>query len=148
MDLLSHVPIERLDRKHYLLVKERFRERLAKLQASKRKLLYKHIDLDVTMRNLYQFENAWLVGGYLIVYEVGPTWCNDLPLLHEVIVFRLAPGSDFKVVPAFLERKGREAGCAFVVAGTALAPKDAALASLYYRSGFSLSHYHVIKEIT
>lgn len=147
MDLPSHVPVEKLEQHHYLLIKESFIRYIDKLKASKAKLLYNLLDIDVIMRNLYQFDNVWIVGGYLVVYEIAPSWCSDEPMIHECLVYRLAPGYTFDIVPQFLEQRGREAGCKYAVVGTALAKSDSALASLYSRSGFAVSHLHMMKEL-
>lgn len=144
---LSNVPIEKVERKHYLLIKQIFTERLERLRKSKRKLLFDLIDIDTAMQDLFLFEHSYLVGGYLVVYDVDRCWGLKDQMLNEIIVVRLAPGCDFSVVPTFLERQARAAGCRYVVAGTALAKDNRALAALYQRNGFSLSHMQMMKEL-
>lgn len=139
---------QQVGQQHYAMIRSSFKERIAKLQAKGRKMIYPLIDLDSTMLNLYEWNNVWIVDGYLIAYEVGQFWCNDdLPVLHEQLVFKLYGDAPFSVVPQFLEDKAREAGCKFLTVGTALATSDAALASLYARHGFTPSAVTLMKEI-
>lgn len=100
------------------------------------------------MQFLYSHEHVYIIDdAYLIAYEIGSPFYSSELFLNEIIVFRLGASEDFGVVPAFFERKAREAGCKLIVAGTALARTDAALASLYHKHGFATETHSLIKEL-
>lgn len=108
-----------------------------RLKKSGAKSWYKYIDVDIVMRRIYDVELYIVDEAYLVAYQIDTPWYakDDVLILEEVIVLRLADG-DFSKVPAFLKRKGKEAGAALVSVGTALARNDVALASMYQRFGF------------
>lgn len=122
---------------------------LSRLVRSDKKAWYKLIDLEASFKYLFHHAEAWIVDdAYFVVFDVHNPWYakEDILILEEVIVLRLVRGSDFSVVPAFLERKGDEAGVKLVCAGTALARNDMALASFYERHGFKLETMVLTKQ--
>lgn len=120
---------------------------IEQLRQSSVKAMYKHLDLEAAISNLYEFNHAYIVGGYLVVYEIGTPWYSKELFLHELLVLRLYRQGDFRVVPTFLASEAREAGAVVACAGTALALSDRALASLYHRSGFKTEALSLTKEI-
>lgn len=101
------------------------------------------------MKGLYGLEHCYIVDErYLIAYEIGAPWYqDDVYFLNELLVLALIGGGDFRSVTSFLEGRAREAGCVDAIAGTALAPSDAALASLYEKHGFMRGAISLSKEI-
>lgn len=123
--------------KDYYLIKTVMDKYATRLKKSGAKSWYNYIDVDTVMKRIYDHEIYILDEEYLVVYEITSPWYNDEVLfLQEIIVLRLGQG-DFSKVPAFLKRKGKEAGAVLVGVGTALARNDAALASMYQRFGFT-----------
>jgi len=102
----------------------------------------------VALRNVFEAENAYIVSGYLVVYNLTEMWWSDSPILAEQLVFALEPEASFDAVTRFLEAKAREAGAKYLCVGTALAKSDNALASLYEKRGFSRMAINLAKEIT
>jgi hypothetical protein len=112
-----------------------------------RKQVHGDIDPLVALRNVFEAENAYIVSGYLVVYNITEMWWSDTPILAEQLVFALEPECSFDAVTEFLEAKAREAGCRYICVGTALAKSDNALASLYEKRGFSRMAINLAKEI-
>lgn len=135
----------RIDRRDYPLIESALREAVE--AAANRKAWAKGVSLPKALRSIYEFHHAYIVAdAYLVVFEIGTPWHSTTTFLHELLVLRLAPG-DFSRVPAFLEAQAREAGCDYVLAGTALAKSDRALASLYARHGFQPEGVSLTKEL-
>lgn len=145
------LPSERkLQRTDYHLVLRVLTNMVKRLQRTERKAMYNYMDAEVATRALYDMEHVYIVGeAYLVAYELGTPWyCPEgVTMLNEKLVARLAVSGDFTDIPAFLERKGREAGAAIVIAGTALAKSDDALASLYHRAGYRTEALTLVKEL-
>lgn len=120
-----------------------------KLKRANRKVCHGFIDVPVMLQNIANRQHAYIVAGYLVIYEMGRPWyaADDVLFLSEQLVLRIAVSGDFREVPLFLEQKAREAGCQLLLAGTALAKSDPALASLYYQHGFHTEGYSLIKEL-
>ena len=133
---------------HYALIKDKFHARSDKLKELARKPMHGDIDPMIALRNVFAADNAYIVDGYLVVYEISTMWWSDTPILAEQLVFALEPNSRFASVIEFFEAKAREAGAKFLCVGTALAKSDKALASLYEREGFSQIAINLSKEIT
>jgi len=108
-----------------------------------------HADIDpaVALRNVFEAEHAYIVDGYLVVYDISSMWWSDTPIIAEQLIFALEPESGLDAVVEFLEAKGREAGCKFLCVGTALAKSDRALASLYVKNGLSQIAVNLAKEL-
>jgi hypothetical protein len=124
-------------------------ERLvARVEARGGKHIHKCLDIDKAMVGLYDHDHAYIVSGYLVVYQLGTPWFSDQLVLAEQLVLRLDGASCFSVVPAFLEREGREAKACLIEAGTALSLSDRALASLYKQAGFQMGGYALTKDIS
>lgn len=140
------IPVK-LDSRHFVLVKDRFVAKAAELQGLMRKQVHGDIDPLVALRNVFEAEHAYIVSGYLVVYDITEMWFTDAPVLAEQLVFRLAEGGVFTDVVDFLELKAREAGAKWLCVGTTLAKSDRALASVYERHGFSRTAIHLAKEI-
>lgn len=144
-------PSERkLNKSDYHLVKRVLTVMVERLQRTGAKSMYAYMDVPTAMNWLYSLEHVYIVDdAYLVAYELGtPEYIREgVTFLNERLVIRLAVSGDFTVVPAFLERKAREAGAKLACAGTALAKADGALASLYHRAGFSTQALTLVKDI-
>lgn len=138
----------RLAAHHYKLVQDRFVGTADKLKGLARKQVHSDIDPAVALRNVFDHPNAYIVDGYLVLYDLTEMWWSDSPIVAEQLVFALEPGGSLDAVIDFLEAKGREAGAKFICVGTALAKSDPALASLYEKRGFSRMAINLAKEIT
>lgn len=138
----------RLAAHHYKLVQDRFVGTADKLKGLARKQVHLDIDPAVALRNVFEHPNAYIVDGYLVLYDLTEMWWSDSPIVAEQLVFALEPGGSLDAVIDFLEAKGREAGAKFICVGTALAKSDPALASLYEKRGFSRMAINLAKEIT
>jgi hypothetical protein len=139
----------KLEQADYYLITAVLNDLVAKLRRVGTKAIFKHLNVQRAVRHIYQFDNAYIVdNAYLVIYDIDTPWYTDEDclVLSELLVLRLAVSGDFSVVPAFLERKGREAGCQLVVAGTALAKTDKVLASLYHNHGWSTETHTITKE--
>jgi hypothetical protein len=136
-----------LGSRHFALVRDRFLAKSDRLKDAARKFVHEDIDPLVALRNVFEAENAYIVCGYLVVYNITEMWWSDSPILAEQLVFALEPESSFDAVINFLEDKAREAGAKYLCVGTALAKSDNALASLYEKRGFSRMAINLAKEI-
>jgi len=132
---------------HFKLLHDRFVEKADKLQRLMRKQVHGDIDPLVALRNVFDHPNAYIVSGYLVLYDLTEMWWSDSPILAEQLVFALEPEASFDAVTEFLEAKAREAGAKFVCVGTALAKNDNALASVYEKRGYSRMAINLAKEI-
>lgn len=141
------IQISKLEAHHFVLVRDRFVTRAEELQKAARKFIHKDIDPLVALRNVFDADNAYIVNGYLVLYDLTEMWWSDTPILAEQLVFALEPTSGFDAVTEFLEAKAREAGAKYLCVGTALAKSDQALASLYEKRGFSRMAINLAKEI-
>jgi hypothetical protein len=139
--------IDRLGNKHFVLVRDKFLERSEQLKEAARKFIHADIDPMIALRNVYEADNAYIVDGYLVVYDISTMWWSDTPILAEQLIFALNSDGRFSSVIEFLEAKAREAGAKYLCVGTALAKSDAALASVYERNGFSRMAINLCKEI-
>jgi len=139
--------VTRLAAHHYKLVQDRFVETADKLQGLMRKQVHGTIDPSVALRNVFEHPNAYIVSGYLVLYDLTEMWWSDSPILAEQLVFALEPNGSFAAVTEFLEAKAKEAGAKFVCVGTALAKNDKALASLYEKQGYQPMAINLAKEI-
>lgn len=140
----------KITRADYALIKRVAEKHLALLQKSNAKAWYKFIDVKAVMDFLYQHEHCYIVGeAYLVVYDVATPWFakDGVIFLNEIIVLRLVRGNEFSIVPAFLERKAREAGAVLTGVGTALARFDAALAQIYQQYGYKPETIVLTKEL-
>ena len=138
----------RLGAHHFKLVHDRFVEKAEHLQGLMRKHVHGDIDPLVALRNVFEADNAYIVSGYLVVFNLTEMWWSDTPILAEQLVFALEPTDGFSAVTEFLEQKAREAGAKFVCVGTALAKNDKALASLYEKQGYQRMAINLAKEIS
>jgi hypothetical protein len=143
-------PSERkLHRDDYQLILRMLTDMVKRLQATERKAMYRYMDPVAATAALYDMDNVYIVGeAYLVAYSLGTPWyCPDnVVMLTERLVLRLAAGGGFEIIPEFLSRKAAEAGAVLAIAGTALAKSDEALASLYHRAGFSTQALTLVKE--
>lgn len=132
---------------HFKLLHDRFVGASGKLKRLARKQVHADIDPLVALRNVFDHPNAYIVDGYLVLYDLTEMWWSDSPIIAEQLVFALEPNGSLDAVIEFLEAKGREAGAKFICVGTALAKSDPALASLYEKRGFSRMAINLAKEI-
>lgn len=139
--------VTKLEEYHWALVRDSFQKKADQLKAIARKHVHCDIDYRVALRNVFEAENAYIVSGYLVVYNITEMWWSDTPILAEQLVFALEPNGDFGAVIRFFEAKAREAGARYICVGTALAKSDAALASLYVKHGFQQMAINLAKEV-
>lgn len=139
--------VTKLGSKHFALVRDKFVAKADQLQAIARKSIHKDINPLVALRNVFEAEHAYIVDGYLVVYDITSMWWSDTPILAEQLVFALNSEGSMASVVEFFEAKAREAGAKYLCVGTALAKSDAALASLYERNGFSRIAINLAKEL-
>ena len=138
----------RLTAHHFKLVQDRFVATASKLHEAGRKVIHKEINPLVALRKVFEHDEAWIVGGYLVLFNIQDTWWSDDLILAEQLVFALEPETSFGAVIEFFEAKAREAGAGYICVGTALAKSDKALASLYIKHGFSQMAVNLAKEVT
>lgn len=110
--------------------------------------MYQYMDPKVALDAIYEFEHAYIVDGFLVVYDLDTPWWAKAGtvFLEELLVLRVAVSGDFARVPEFLEAQAREHGASLAVVGTALAKSDEALSSLYRRAGFRTQALTLVKE--
>lgn len=138
----------KLATRHFALVRDRFIAKSEELTRLLRKRVHADIDPLVALRNVFDAEHAYIVDGYLVVYDITEMWWSDATVISEQLIFALEPESSISAVLEFLEAKGREAGAQRVCVGTALAKSDKALAHVYEKLGFEQIAIHLGKEIT
>ena len=142
----SQSQARKLHQDDYQTVAEALTKLVLKLRANPRKAMHKHLDVPAAMVSLYEFEHAYIVGGYLIVYAIAQPWYSQALFLQELLVLRIAEQASFGIVPDFLEAQARKAGAVLAAVGTALATSDTALESLYERRGFAQQGLTLVKE--
>jgi GNAT superfamily N-acetyltransferase len=86
-----------------------------------------------------------LVDGYLVVYDVGPTWFCPKPVFTELMVLRVAdrPGYLRHVITA-MEELARAHGCVGIATGDAM---GSAVAHAYKRAGYTPVVSQFYKEL-
>lgn len=114
----------------------------AKIEHRITKVWFKFVDVDHVLTLITSGEaNAFIVdNSYLVVVDVGIPWYSkSVILVEEQMVLKLLDGgAPFTSVTDFLHLVGEQHKAAAMVAGTALAPVDEAVARLYQRQGFSV----------
>jgi len=90
---------------------------------------------------------AVITGGYLLVYDYGPTLYSYQPILIEHLVIKLRPqgAGDFNAVTQALDELARRHGCVGIFTGNAVG--RAGLTRLYERSGFHQVTVGLYKEM-
>lgn len=89
---------------------------------------------------------AAIIGdGYLLVYDVGPTWCTEESLLYELLLIRALPGGTFLEALAGMDELARHHGCLGIHTGNGVLRPG--LRRLYERSGFGILSESYYKEI-
>ena len=85
---------------------------------------------------------------YLFVYAVNQPWYATTTQLVELGIYRIKPGpTKFKDVVACMHSIALGEGCDKIVVGTMKPQNNAALARMYERQGFKISHYTLSKEV-
>lgn len=114
------------------------------------KSCYSDVDADYVYRVLRDGHiNVVLVGGYLLVYDVGTPWYSpDLVMLEELTVFRVDPKpASFRVIPqALLQIAAGIPNCTRVVVGTSYV-RDHRLRRVYERYGFKVEAEALYRSI-
>lgn len=77
---------------------------------------------------------AALCDGYLLVYDVGPTWCTEESLLYELLLVRALPGGTFQDAIAGMHDLAKHHGCYGIHVGNGVLRPG--LRKLYERAGF------------
>lgn len=145
--MASQSMIARLDSTHYILVRDRFIAKADELKAKLHKNIHIDIDPMIALRNVFEAEHAYIVNGYLVVYDITTMWWSDTPILAEQLVFALEPDSSFLSVIEFFEAKAIEVGAKYIAVGTALSKSDRALAAVYAKHGFKQMAINLAKEV-
>jgi len=140
-------PERRVEGSDYDIIRRALEASLQRAKAKSTKVWLHTVDMDCVMTMVYSRDTAYIVGGYLVVYDVLVPEYTTARFLEEVLVCRLSRGTSFDVVTSFLCRKAEEAGCVIVGVGTALAWNDDALASLYIKDGFSIEATSLVKVL-
>lgn len=130
-------------------------ERTAK---GKGRLWQDEIDLDFVIGQFYMLlmdgrselpglRAAVLNKSHLLMYTVQTSWLNPKKRwLTEQFFLRIGKGSSDDAFAA-LETLAADQGATTIIMATALAPRDAALGSLYQRHGYSLQSSQWIKQV-
>ncbi len=138
----------KLDLSDYSLVEARLKHLIDELETKGNKSMHQGLSLQEALEGVFSSDHAYIVGSYLVLYDIGSPWYSPKTYLVEQLVLNLSPTrADFSVVAKFLEQAGREAGVDAVVVGTALARSDRALARLYQLSGFKVEALTLTKEL-
>jgi hypothetical protein len=84
---------------------------------------------------------------YAVLFSVIKPWFTDKMLIEEKLIFKLfdGPGKFLDVVTA-LEHVAKTMGAVGILAGTALAPKDAVMVRILERQGFVINHVGLFKD--
>lgn len=75
-----------------------------------------------------------LVGGYVLIYDVGPTWCCRQDILHEFMVARVESTASFTDYVAGLRYIAAVNNCIGITTGNGVLRPG--LRKLYERAGF------------
>lgn len=89
----------------------------------------------VVLRNLADgVVRGAFIDGYLVVYDVGPTWCCDGDILHEYMTAHPLPGGKFSDYVTGLQIIADVNGCVGILTGNGVLRPG--LKRLYERAGF------------
>lgn len=91
-------------------------------------------------------EAVVLNDSHLLLFSVGNPWWSKTPWLIEQFYIRLARGPSDKALAA-LDELAADRKCTSIVFGTSMAAKDAALARLLGRAGYTPQSQQLIKEL-
>lgn len=109
----------------------------------------KHADINTALfyiRLASSTQKAWLVDGYLVLYDVGSDWYSDKTYLIEQLILRVyKTEAPVEVAINFLAERAKFHGCVMVAAGDTqcgiMTPK-------YQAAGYSVLGTQLYKEIT
>lgn len=76
---------------------------------------------------------AAFIEGYLLVYDVGASWCSTQPLLYEFLLVRALPGGSFEDAVTGMRIIAQLNECSGVLSGNGVLRPG--LARLYERAG-------------
>ena len=84
---------------------------------------------------------------YAVLFSVVKPWFTDSTLIEEKLIFKLFDGpGKFSDVIVALEHVAKTMGAVGILAGTALAPKDAVMVRILERQGFVVNHVGLFKD--
>lgn len=84
---------------------------------------------------------------YAVLFSVVKPWFTDKMLIEEKLIFKLFDGpGKFPDVIVALEHVAKTMGAVGILAGTALAPKDAVMVRILERQGFVVNHVGLFKD--
>lgn len=91
---------------------------------------------NTALRNLMDgtTKAALIGGGYLLIYDHGPTWCSDETFLFEQLLVRMLPVGTFNAALADMVDLARHHGCKGVITGNGVLRPG--LQRMYERAGF------------
>lgn len=105
--------------------------------------------IEATLKNMNPNIHCVIVKDtYLLLFSVVSPWFTNKRLIDEKLIFRLldGPGKFTDVVDA-LEYIAKSMNASGIMAGTALAPSNKAMARMFQRAGFELSQTGLFKDI-
>lgn len=78
---------------------------------------------------------ACFIKGYLLIYDVGPTWSTAEPLLYELLLIKALPEGDFGDYVVGLRQLAEQHACYGIYTGNSVLRPG--LRRLYERAGFN-----------
>lgn len=90
--------------------------------------------LGITLGRLRRGElRAAIMDAYLLIYDVGPAWCSEQPLLYEYLLIRITAGGSFEDAIAGMRYIADANGCTGLITGNGVLRPG--LRKLYERAG-------------
>lgn len=77
---------------------------------------------------------AAYIEGFLLVYDVGPTWCTEQDILYELLLIRVTADGDFDAYIAGLRELAKRNACFGIMTGNGVLRPG--LRRQYLRRGF------------
>lgn len=88
---------------------------------------------------------AAFVDGFLVVYDVGPTWCTDTDILYELLLIRAAEGGSFDAYVEGLKELAKRHACFGIMTGNGVLRPG--LRRQYLRRGFQQFNESYFMEV-
>lgn len=77
---------------------------------------------------------AYVGDGFLLIYDIGPTWCTEDPLFYELLLRRALPTGNFKLAIRDMKQLAKDNGCIGLMTGNGVMRPG--LKRLYEHAGF------------
>lgn len=88
---------------------------------------------------------AALIAGFLIVYDVGPTWCSSKDFLYELLLIRVTAEGGFDAYVSGLRELATHHECKGIITGNGVLRPG--LQRKYERAGFRLLNQAFYMEV-